>query len=163
MEPIGSIAARVTSLPSPEADDPKAAREQFRRALSAFADAYRHELSDDAIRVYWQALRHIPVEIRGEGMARCVQTIKFFPTVTEVLTACADVVDERRAKAKRLAEAFQDDCPHCVNSRGWREVLIDGVSRAVRCDCWKRGQELIQAAGQALKRPALPPAPEPAA
>ena len=93
-------------------DDPdaKAQRKVFWDALQALAAAYRHELTDDAIRVYWHALKAIPAELRDLGMQRVTVTLKFFPTVSELINACADVVDARRKALGLEAAKIREDC-----------------------------------------------------
>lgn len=149
MERFSAQAARA-AMRAPEPDT-KEARAAFRARMEAFAAAYRHELTDEAIPVYWLALRRIPEDIRDEAMARCTLTLRFFPTVAELVAAAADVADERRAVAARTAKALRDGCPDCHGS-GWREAAR-GV---VRCTCHARALALMTDAPRAI-RPALPP------
>jgi hypothetical protein len=154
MESIKAIARRTPIGPhGPSHDAQKVARQAFKDAMDHLAAAYRHELTTEAIRVYWHALKDVSEPLQHEGMARCAQTLKFFPTVAELRTACADIVDERRALAARSAKALQEDCPDCHGS-GLRDV--EGPNTVVRCRCVKRALELIAEAGEPLKRPALP-------
>jgi DNA replication protein DnaC len=38
-------------------------------------------------------------------------------------------------------------CPHCDDT-GWKRIVVDGVRRVARCDCWRAGlvEKLLQAA-----------------
>lgn len=157
MERLGSIATRTPiGQGAPQDDDAKAARRQFRDELAQTAAACRHELVDEAIRVYWNALKAVPVEIRTLGLTRCLQTRPFFPTVSEVLHACADVVDERRAVLAREAAAIREQCELRKQGacNGTHRETHGGV---VRCDCHIRSVALLEQAGQPIARPALPP------
>lgn len=155
MERLKSIADRVIAghVP-PQADGSREARKQFAQALDHLAAAYRHEMVDEAVTVYWHALKDIPVTIRAEGMGRCAQTLKFFPTVAELRTACCDVVDERRTRASVTAKVIQEACLVCYGT-GWQNVTVNGTARVDRCDCFRRALKLVQDAGQAIRRPAL--------
>jgi hypothetical protein len=158
MESISTIAQRGLPAVVEEVESQnlaRAAREQFRVEMEHFAAAYRHELLDETIRVYWLALKKLPVEIRTQGLTRCLQAIKFFPTVAEILNACADVVDDRRKALAREAAKIQEDCDLrqagiCVS--GMRETH-EGM---IRCECHKQGQALLARAHAPIERPALP-------
>ena len=162
METINTLARRVqreglaaTADRARQADESREQRRVFADAMQHLAGAYRHELTDEAIRVYWHAIKDVPLEIRHVGMQRCTLTLKFFPTVAELRTACCDVVDERRKAAAVQAKALTEKCPDCHGS-GLRD--IPGQRNAVeKCTCVTRALALVQAAGDPLARPALPP------
>jgi predicted urease superfamily metal-dependent hydrolase len=155
MEQLKSIADRVLAgHVEPRPSTSREARQQFAKALDHLAAAYRHEMVDEAVAVYWHALKDIPLEIRAEGMSRCAATLKFFPTVAELRTACCDVVDERRKRAAVTAKVIQEGCLVCLGT-GWQNVTVNGELKAARCDCFKRALKLVQDAGQAIQRPAL--------
>lgn len=161
MERVNTIARRViTGQGKPERGDDRAARNQFKTEMEHFAAAFRHEMLDETIRVYWLALKDIPLEIRTAGLTKCLQRLRFFPTVAEVLTACADVVDERRAIVSARARELQAQCPHCVHSRGWRE---NEQGKFYRCDCVAAAAALMAQAAKPIERPALPPSTDPEA
>lgn len=155
MERVGKIAAR-TPVGSVRPDsDARRAREQFRQEVEHFAAAYRHELVDETIRVYWEALKGIPQEIRTAGLTRCVYALKFFPTVAEILHACADIVDERRKAIAKEGERIKAECP--LRQQG----ACNGVHRethngVVACNCHKDAVALLARADAPIKRPALP-------
>ena len=154
MERIDITAARAAIGQGVPTDDTREARRQFKTELEHVAAAYRHELLDESIRVYWLALKDIPVEIRTAGLTRCLQAQRFFPTVAEILNGCADVVDERRKVAARTAQALREMCD-CIE--GWRETK-DGVVE--RCNCHARALALMEQCERPIKRPALPPSSE---
>jgi len=153
MERAGSIAARAMRQ-QVKADDTREAREEFARRFRALAAAYRHELTDDAIRIYWRVLKDIPLEIRDAGMERHICSWKFFPTVDELLNACADVVDERRKAVSAKATKEIAECSDCGGS-GLRTA--EGHNAVAPCSCRKRAALMLANVVQPIKRPALPP------
>lgn len=159
MERLNSIAKRVhVGKAPPSRNESRAEREQFGRELETLAAAYRHELTDDAIVVYWRALKVIPVDIRTAGLTKCLQTIRFFPTVAEVLNACADVVDARRRDLAKEGQRIKAECEVLKSGR------CDGVHRdshtpqgnpcVIACDCHKAALALLAAAAP-IARPRL--------
>jgi hypothetical protein len=78
---------------------------------------------------------------------------RFFPTVPEWVTACADVVDDRRKQAAAQVKALTEECADCHGS-GWADV--EGPNAVTRCLCTTRALELLRTAGEPLARPALP-------
>lgn len=163
MESLASLAARVKpgSVPPPNAEE-RQAREQFKSELEHLAAAYRHELMDETIRVYWRALKDIPVEIRTAGLTKCLQTLKFFPAVAEILNACADVVDARRKVLAAEAARLKEDCELRKQGQcnGVHRETHNGVTR---CECHKVSVERMALAPTAIQRPALPPPSDPEA
>lgn len=108
--------------------------------------------------VYLLTLADVPREILALGVTRLLEHgVTWMPKPGDIKAACCAVVDERRAAAARQAKALQDDCPDCYGS-GWANA--EGPNAVVRCTCAKRALELVQAAGEALPRPALPPSSE---
>lgn len=164
MEPLNSIAQRYQPGRCVPESESRAARQQFRDELVHFSAAYRHELVDETIRVYWQALKNIPVEIRTLGLQRCLVALKFFPTVAEVLNACADVVEARRRSLALQAEALKAECQyrldHVCTGR-WRDSHgPDGTPCVLPCECHRDGLKLLAQAEAPIERPALPPSSE---
>jgi hypothetical protein len=127
----------------------------IRNGLALLMASLRQQVDDFQVRAYLNGLKVVPAVVITEGAERLATQIgrKYFPTVPEWLTACADVVDERRKAAGQTAKALQADCPECQGS-GWANA--EGPNAVVKCRCIKRGLELIAAAGDPLKRPALP-------
>jgi hypothetical protein len=167
MERAATIAKRVSiGRGTRQADEARAAREQFKTEMEHFAAAFRHEFLDETIRVYWLALKNIPAEIRTAGLTDCLKRHKFFPTVAEVLNACADVIDRRRAEATKKAQERYPICAlcnlkHCEHCHGTGLRDVQGPRNVVeKCPCKQRERELVEAAGQPIARPALPAARE---
>lgn len=78
-------------------------------------------------------------------------------TLPEWVEACATIVDERRATAARQAKALLEDCPDCGGC-GWTNA--EGPNSVLRCNCHTRARQLVEAAGEPVKRLALPPMSE---
>lgn len=109
--------------------------------------------------VYLLTLRDVPREILALGVTRLIeQGVTWMPKPGDIKRACCDVVDERRALAARQAQALKQDCPDCHGS-GFRDV--EGPNQVLPCSCHRRALELVNAAGQALPRPALPESTDP--
>lgn len=165
MERVSSIAGRVQIGKMPKSrDESRAEREQFAGELLHVAAAYRHELTDETIRVYWQALKGIPVEIRTLGLTQCLKGTRFFPTVAEVLNACADVVDVRRKVLADQGEALKAACQYRIDglcTGRWRDSHnAKGIACVVPCDCHQASVALLEKADKPIARPALPAAPD---
>ncbi len=109
-------------------------------------------------RTYVKGLQDVPALIVQQATARILQTPRRYAfTLPEWVEVCATIIDERRAAAARQAKALTEDCPDCLGS-GWANA--EGPNAVVKCNCRKRALELVQAAGEALARPALPPSNE---
>jgi hypothetical protein len=127
----------------------------IRNGLALLVASLRQEVDDVQVRAYLRGLKGLPADVISEAADRLATTAgrRFFPTVPEWISVCVDIVDERRATAARQAQALQADCPDCHGS-GWANA--EGPNAVTRCRCFVRGLALIQAAGVALARPALP-------
>lgn len=137
-------------------------RVQFARYLHPLVVASRtkHFTKAEAS-VYMLSLQDVPRDVLALGVTRLIERgITWMPKPGDIKAACCDVVDERRHAAARLARALQDDCPECRGT-GWAD--IEGPNAVERCTCTKRALELVDAAGRALPRPALPPSTDPEA
>lgn len=63
--------------------------------------------------------------------------------------------------APQRARELQEKCTVCAGS-GMKDVVVDGVEQAARCECWLKGQELIRIAqGRPTPRVENEPAPAP--
>jgi hypothetical protein len=132
----------------------------IRNGLMLLTSSLGREVDAIQVRAYLRGLKNVPADVVLSGADLCIERMaaqpmgkRYFPTVADWLAACADVVDERRKVAARQAQALQEDCLECRDSKGWREV--NGLM--VRCTCFKRAQELLAAAGEALTRPLAKP------
>jgi hypothetical protein len=132
----------------------------IRNGLMLLTSSLGREVDAIQVRAYLRGLKNVPADVVLSGADLCIERMaaqpmgkRYFPTVADWLAACADVVDERRKVAARQAQALQEDCLECRDSKGWREV--NGLM--VRCICFKRAQELLAVAGEALVRPLARP------
>ncbi len=134
-------------------------RIQFARFLDPLVIASRTKNFTPAeASVYMLTMSDVPREILALGVTRLLeQGVTWMPKPGDIKAACCAVVDERRAAAARQAKALTEDCPDC-HGTGWADA--EGPSAVIRCNCRKRALELVQAAGDALPRPALPPPSE---
>lgn len=123
-----------------------------RHGLALLTASFRQEVDTIQVRAYLHGLKDLPAHVITEGASRLAREIgrRFFPTVPEWRTACAAIVDERRADAARRAKALQEDCPDCHGS-GWANA--EGPNAVIRCVCAKRALELLRDAGEPLERP----------
>lgn len=112
----------------------------------------RDRVTELDVLVYEDRTAHIPLNVLSRAVTRWIDTEPWFPTVAELLATCEVVRVEIRAAMKF------EPCANC-SVQGWTERLIDGVWRAVRCDCWTRHQQKVQALGVGDTPLALP-APE---
>jgi hypothetical protein len=132
----------------------EADRLQFAKFLQPLVVASRTKNFTKAdASVYLLTLADVPREILALGVTRLLEAgVTWMPKPGNIKAACCDVVDERRAAAARQAKALREDCPDCHGS-GWTETA---ANRVAKCTCVRRALELVQAAGEALPRPALP-------
>lgn len=135
----------------------EADRETFAKFLAPLVIASRTKNFTKAeASVYMLSVQDVPREILALGVTQLIeQGVTWMPKPGDIKAACCDIVDERRAAAGRQAKALQEDCPDCRGT-GWADA--EGPNAVVKCLCVKRALELVKAAGEALPRPALPPA-----
>lgn len=125
-------------------------------AIAMLAEAFAvRDLTPARIRIYEQALQKVPVPVLNPMVQRAVQTRQFFPRVAELLE------DAEACRKEMLGQLAFAVCPMNENCSplGFTEREIDGVKRMVRCACWQRHQDQIQALGVGHEPLALP-APE---
>ena len=134
-------------------------RLRFAAALGPLVVASRTKtFSPSEALVYMQTMSDVPQTILEEGVTRLLeQGVTWMPKPGDIKSACCAIVDERRSAAARQAKALTEDCPECRGT-GWAD--LEGPNAVVKCNCRKRALELVQAAGEALPRPALPPSSE---
>ena len=126
----------------------------IRNGLALLTASLRQEVDTFQVRAYVRGLKDIAPDVILEAADALSTQIgrRFFPTVPEWVTACANVVDARRKAAAHTAKALQEQCPDCHGS-GWRDA--EGPNAVEKCTCVTRALALVQAAG--APRPALPP------
>jgi hypothetical protein len=137
-------------------------RVQFAKLLQPLVTASRvKDFSKAEASVYMLTMEDVPREVLIDAVTRLLHAgVTWMPKPGDLKRACCEVVDARRQTAARHAKALQDGCPDCLGS-GWANA--EGPNAVIRCLCTKRALELIQAAGEALTPPALPPSTDPEA
>lgn len=137
----------------------------IRNGLALLTASLRQEVDAVQVKAYLRGLKDIPADVVLEGADELIRAIsaqpmgkRYFPTVPDWFAACASVVDERRKRAARQARALQETCDACHGS-GWADA--EGPNAVERCWCAKRAIQLLEEAGDAISRPALPAHDEP--
>lgn len=126
-------------------------RSEFVAVLEPLRVALRAEMDRAGWEVYFRALADIPRPLLEEAVSRLLREDRqFFPKVTELRAAA-----ERVRLSLRTAMTFEP-CDRCELSPGWAAILVDGVPRVTRCDCWKAHQQRIAALGAGSEPLALP-------
>lgn len=125
----------------------------IRNGLALLSASMRQEVDAMQVRAYRHTLKAIAGDVIYEAAERLASEPgrRFFPTTGEWTGVCATVIDERRAKASRLAQELQENCAACLGS-GWRNVVVAGVERVDRCRCWTHGLQLVANCGQSLRQ-----------
>ena len=109
--------------------------------------------------VYMLTLQDVPRDILALGVSKLLEDgVTWMPKPGDIKHACADIVDEMRTVAARVAKSLQEDCADCHGS-GWANA--EGPNAVVKCRCVTCGLELLAQAGNPIARPTLPPASEP--
>lgn len=92
---------------------------------------------------------HIPLPVLTRAVAKIVDAGGWRPDVEGILQAC----EQARLEIRDVLRF--ESCEQC-SQQGWTEVEIDGVRRAVRCQCWTAHQERVKALGAGDVPLALP-------
>jgi hypothetical protein len=120
-------------------------------ALSPLVIGMRAEFDQPTWSVYYAALRDVPaVLLESAVQAMLREPREFFPKVGELRAA------SEKQRRMLLATMPHEACCECESSKGWRSVLVDGVSRVQRCPCVKRHQEKLKGMGLLESVSALP-------
>jgi hypothetical protein len=111
--------------------------------LGPFALALRAPVDAPTFRAYAMVLEAVPVTLFAEVCDAWLREpdLKFLPSAPEFLGRC-----EARRRAI-VAAASYDGCAECEGQIGWRNVLVDGVSRMERCPCKARHLERLASRG----------------
>lgn len=125
----------------------------IRNGLLLLSASMRQEVDAVQVRAYLHGLKTIAGDVVMEAAERLIREPgrKFFPTVPEWYGVCASVIDERRSKAAKLAEALQERCEVCQGT-GMKNVGSGGLERMGRCKCFVEGLALMANAGQSLRQ-----------
>jgi hypothetical protein len=123
--------------------------------LALLMATFRAELDTYQVRAYQRALQDVPADV---VLLACDHLIdqaaagrKFYPTPTapEWKQACAVVIETKRRKAFRLGTS---GCEHPSFMESYKDDA--GVQWTRRCECYKLGKQLMEAAGVTLALPA---------
>ena len=130
-------------------------------AIAMLAEAFGvKDLTPVRVKVYEQALQKVPTALLEPMARRAIETRRprwgNLPTVAELRE------DAESCRREMLAQMAFAVCPmnEGCSAQGWTEREVDGVKRAVRCGCWVRHQEQVQALGVGHEPLALPAAEE---
>lgn len=123
----------------------------FAMALAVLAEAFGEQrLTPVRIGTYRESLADIPLPLLQETVRRAVKTRTWFPKVSELRQ------DAEVCRLELIAAHPYDGCVNCEDHRGWAPREIDGVTRMVRCSCWRAHKELLAGFGIGTEPLALP-------
>lgn len=123
--------------------------------LALFCATFRAELDSYQVRAYKRALSGIDAETVLTAADHLIDQAsagrKFYPlpSAPEWKQACAAVIERKRQAAFRIG---LDGCDHPAFMEEYQDER--GAWWTRRCACYRRGKQLMEAAGQAV---ALPP------
>lgn len=103
------------------------------------------------VEVYEDRTVDVPLPLLTRAVQQVLDSGGWRPDPGELLQAC-----ERERAAMRAALKFTP-CEQC-NGTGWDTVLSEGVSRVVRCQCWRAHQAKVLELGAGSQPLALPAA-----
>lgn len=126
--------------------------DQFRKLIAPLAVHFGAVRDEPTWKLYHRALMVDPapsLQLLQGALARAANR-RYFPTTAELR---ADAEAERQAILQRNAYEGCDVCRD--ESTGWVSVLVDGVTRLQRCDCWAAYQAGLarQGVGAQLELP----------
>jgi hypothetical protein len=119
----------------------------------SLVEAFRLKEDDITValtNVYKVALEQIPAPLLDLTVRRLILTRRFFPRPVDILEDAEAVRLELKASLKFVP------CAMCESSPGWCEVIVDGVARLARCQCWTIHQQKVAALGVGDKPLSLP-------
>lgn len=145
MERASSIGARVAGgrfdLPS-QVGTSGLTREQMVATLMPLAVALGKEMDLPSWSVYWKTLSDVsPVVLDSAATEWGKSGERFFPKPGELRALCS-----KTRSAMVAAVPFQS-CETCATSPGWARVLVDGVERLERCQCWRAHRQQLRSLG----------------
>lgn len=125
----------------------------FAMALAMLAEAFGEKgLTPVRIEAYHRSLSDIPMPVLNHAVGLAIKGSRFFPRVAELRKWCEQARIELRGALKH------EPCAVCEQSPGWAAVLIDGIPKVTRCQCWKAHQAKVEALGVGNQPLALPAA-----
>jgi hypothetical protein len=122
-------------------------------AFMSIVEAFRLKDADITVgltNVYRAALEQIPPALLDLTIRRVILTRRFFPKPVEILEDAEATRLELKASLKFVP------CANCEDSPSWCAVVVDGVPRVARCQCWHVHQQKVALLGVGEKPIALP-------
>jgi hypothetical protein len=117
-------------------------RDDFIGIVSPLVLGMRVDFDKPTWSAYYAALRDVPAVLLENAVSVMLREPReFFPKVGELRAAA------ERSRRQMLALNPYEACAECEHSRGWRNVLVDGVSKMERCPCRSRHQEKLKGLG----------------
>lgn len=124
--------------------------EQMVTILTPLSVAARVVIDRAQWRVYEAALENVPPRLLAAAVDALLKSgSPWMPKPGEVLAEA-----ERQRQAASAQMKFEP-CESCSRT-GWAPLLVDGVTRVARCDCWKAHQQRLSEFGVGGKPLALP-------
>ena len=107
------------------------------------------------IRIYEQALQKVPKPCLEPMTKRAIETRR--PRYGDLPTV-ADLLEDAEWCRLELVRALKYDPEGCglCEGTGWQRLTEGNVERVLRCACWRRHQEQVQALGVGHQPLALP-------
>lgn len=127
-----------------------------RDCLALLASTFGGEVDSWQRRGYERTLAGLSREVLLEAADLLINEAaagrKFYPmpTAPDVKGAYDKVIKEKRTAA-RLEQL--KNCPH--GSGHWRSVIVNGIERMERCECWEAGKAAADRIGAPLQLPTL--------
>ena len=113
--------------------------------LAPLALALRADMDDPTFRAYHRALSDVPVNLLQAAVDHAMRSNSAFLPRPGELRALAE-----RARLELSFRLKFEGCAQC-HGTGWEQVLINGVPRAQRCQCWKAHQSRLEREGVTLQ------------
>lgn len=126
-------------------------RAEFMALLSPLVLVTRAEFDKPTWSAYYLALKDIApavLQLVVESLLR--DTLAFMPKAGEIRGAA------EKARRVLLAAHPLVPCAECEDTKGWREIEMDGVRRMQRCPCVGRHQAKLAGLGLAQPVASLP-------
>ncbi len=110
--------------------------------LTPLALAMRVEFDQPTFRAYHRLLEKVPVRLAELALEQMVREgMRFMPRAPEIANGAEKV------RRQQLALHPHEECAECEGQKGWRTVLVAGVSKLEKCPCKARHQEKLAGLG----------------
>jgi hypothetical protein len=123
--------------------------EEFKEHTLPLAVQLGAEWDAPTWKLYYRAVKNIPMALYVAAVTQAAETRSRMPSAAQL----RDLAEAGR-QALLTANAFVA-CEQC-NGTGWDTVMVDGVSRVSRCQCWRAHQQKLADMGVSSKPLALP-------